>query len=197
MQVRVNDDDRPLMPVELRSVLRLGHFSGVARFNCPGTGCGLSAAAFMTYYKQFKTCGPLPRHFRARHRLLFGVGFKVLHAERLASVGNCTLVANHQNSLDIIGIVCHWRLFHPCVPVMKKWFLYSGPVGFLCWLTGSVFIDRSNGRRGREALNAKLRDVSDGKVCAFHGLPLPALQMSKNRADLIDNLAEVNASTAS
>ncbi|XP_077545514.1 1-acyl-sn-glycerol-3-phosphate acyltransferase alpha-like [Haemaphysalis longicornis] len=100
-------------------------------------------------------------------RLLFGVGFKVLHAERLASVRNCILVANHQNSLDIIGIVSHWRLFHPCVPVIKKWFLYSGPVGLLCWLTGSVFIDRSDGRRGREALNAKLRDVSDGKLSLF------------------------------
>lgn len=107
------------------------------------------------------------RVFRGRSRLLFGVDFKVLHAERLESVGNCILVANHQNSLDIIGIVCHWKLFHPCVPVMKKWFLYSGPVGALCWLSGSVFVDRENSQRGRQALNAKLRDVSEGKLSLF------------------------------
>ncbi|XP_077537045.1 uncharacterized protein LOC144149337 isoform X4 [Haemaphysalis longicornis] len=61
---RVNDD-RPLMLVELRSALRQAHFSGVARFNCPETGCGLSVAAFMTYYKHLKTCGPFQDVFES------------------------------------------------------------------------------------------------------------------------------------
>ncbi|XP_077486020.1 1-acyl-sn-glycerol-3-phosphate acyltransferase beta-like [Amblyomma americanum] len=107
------------------------------------------------------------RVFRGRSSWLFGVDFQVLHAERLQSLGSCILVANHQNSLDIIGIVCNWRLFHPCVPVMKRWFLFSGPVGLICWLSGSVFVDRSNSARDRQALNAKLRDISEGRLSLF------------------------------
>ncbi|CAN7993932.1 unnamed protein product, partial [Ixodes hexagonus] len=65
------------------------------------------------------------------------------------------------------GIVCHWHLFDPCVPVMKKELIYSGPVGILCWLAGSVFIDRKNTVKGRAALNKKLDTVRDGKLSLF------------------------------
>ncbi|EEC16395.1 hypothetical protein IscW_ISCW012247 [Ixodes scapularis] len=62
-----------------------------------------------------------------------------------------------------MGIVSHWHHFHPCVPVMKKELIYSGPVGVVCWLAGSVFVDRKNTSEGRAALNRKLDKVRDGK----------------------------------
>ncbi|KAM7306149.1 1-acyl-sn-glycerol-3-phosphate acyltransferase alpha [Ixodes scapularis] len=98
---------------------------------------------------------------------LFGVEFEMLNAERISKNKRCILVANHQNALDIMGIVSHWHHFHPCVPVMKKELIYSGPVGVVCWLAGSVFVDRKNTSEGRAALNRKLDKVRDGKLSLF------------------------------
>ncbi|KAH9377319.1 hypothetical protein HPB48_003418 [Haemaphysalis longicornis] len=58
------------------------------------------------------------------------------------------------------------QLFEPCVPAVKKWFLYSVPIAVLLLLAGSVSVDRESGRSGRQAVNAKLRDVSQGNFPA-------------------------------
>ncbi|NXN37469.1 PLCA acyltransferase, partial [Rhinoptilus africanus] len=50
------------------------------------------------------------------------------------------IVCNHQASLDLMGIV--EVIPDRCVPIVKKELLYMGTVGWACWLSGMIFIDR-------------------------------------------------------
>ncbi|NXF92786.1 PLCA acyltransferase, partial [Eubucco bourcierii] len=50
------------------------------------------------------------------------------------------IVCNHQASLDIMGMV--EVIPERCVPIAKKELLYLGTVGWACWLSGIIFIDR-------------------------------------------------------
>ncbi|NWX14289.1 PLCA acyltransferase, partial [Aegotheles bennettii] len=57
------------------------------------------------------------------------------------------IVCNHQASLDLMGMV--EVIPEHCVPIAKKELLYMGTVGWACWLSGIIFIDR---RRREEAI---------------------------------------------
>ncbi|NXE99139.1 PLCA acyltransferase, partial [Menura novaehollandiae] len=50
------------------------------------------------------------------------------------------IVCNHQASLDLLGMV--EVIPERCVPVAKRELLFLGPVGWACWLSGIVFVDR-------------------------------------------------------
>ncbi|NWU82467.1 PLCA acyltransferase, partial [Onychorhynchus coronatus] len=50
------------------------------------------------------------------------------------------IVCNHQASLDLLGMV--EVIPERCVPIAKKELLYMGTVGWACWLSGMIFIDR-------------------------------------------------------
>ncbi|NWQ90626.1 PLCA acyltransferase, partial [Burhinus bistriatus] len=50
------------------------------------------------------------------------------------------IVCNHQASLDLMGMV--EVIPDRCVPIAKKELLYLGTVGWACWLSGIIFIDR-------------------------------------------------------
>ncbi|KAF1414928.1 1-acyl-sn-glycerol-3-phosphate acyltransferase alpha, partial [Spheniscus humboldti] len=50
------------------------------------------------------------------------------------------IVCNHQASLDLMGMV--EVIPDRCVPIAKKELMYMGTVGWACWLSGIIFIDR-------------------------------------------------------
>ncbi|NXM40715.1 PLCA acyltransferase, partial [Gymnorhina tibicen] len=50
------------------------------------------------------------------------------------------IVCNHQASLDLMGMV--EVIPERCVPIAKRELLYLGTVGWACWLSGVIFIDR-------------------------------------------------------
>ncbi|NXW19906.1 PLCA acyltransferase, partial [Circaetus pectoralis] len=50
------------------------------------------------------------------------------------------IVCNHQASLDLMGMV--EVIPDHCVPIAKKEIMYMGTVGWACWLSGIIFIDR-------------------------------------------------------
>ncbi|NWW36220.1 PLCA acyltransferase, partial [Panurus biarmicus] len=50
------------------------------------------------------------------------------------------IVCNHQASLDLLGMV--EVIPERCVPIAKRELLYLGTVGWACWLSGMIFIDR-------------------------------------------------------
>ncbi|NXU40461.1 PLCA acyltransferase, partial [Drymodes brunneopygia] len=50
------------------------------------------------------------------------------------------IVCNHQASLDLLGMV--EVIPERCVPIAKQELLYLGTVGWACWLSGIIFIDR-------------------------------------------------------
>ncbi|XP_075548227.1 1-acyl-sn-glycerol-3-phosphate acyltransferase alpha-like [Dermacentor variabilis] len=93
-----------------------------------------------------------------------GVGAVLRHAERIPRDRRFILVANHQSSLDVFGLLHVWGEFHPCLPVMKRELLYTGPLGVACYLAGCVFVDRRDSQQSHRALNERLDDVKNGKV---------------------------------
>ncbi|XP_050050583.2 1-acyl-sn-glycerol-3-phosphate acyltransferase alpha-like isoform X1 [Dermacentor andersoni] len=99
-----------------------------------------------------------------RLRWAIGVEAVLRHAERIPRDRRFVLVANHQSSLDVFGLLHAWREFHPCLPVMKRELLYTGPLGVACYLAGCVFIDRRDSQQSRRALNERLDDLKNGKV---------------------------------
>ncbi|NWQ99000.1 PLCA acyltransferase, partial [Paradoxornis webbianus] len=50
------------------------------------------------------------------------------------------IVCNHQASLDLMGMV--EIIPERCVPIAKRELLYLGTVGWACWLSGVIFIER-------------------------------------------------------
>ncbi|NWX92704.1 PLCA acyltransferase, partial [Nothoprocta ornata] len=50
------------------------------------------------------------------------------------------MVCNHQASLDLMCMV--EIMPNRCVPIAKKELMYMGTVGWACWLSGIIFINR-------------------------------------------------------
>ncbi|NXU68723.1 PLCA acyltransferase, partial [Horornis vulcanius] len=65
------------------------------------------------------------------------------------------IVCNHQASLDLLGMV--EVIPERCVPIAKRELLYLGTVGWACWLSGIIFIER---RRRDAAIEVISRTAS-------------------------------------
>ncbi|XP_057244779.1 1-acyl-sn-glycerol-3-phosphate acyltransferase alpha-like, partial [Malurus melanocephalus] len=70
----------------------------------------------------------------------YGIRVRVSGSERLRLPGPFVIVCNHQTSLDLITMV--EVIPERCVPIAKRELLYLGTVGWACWLSGIIFIDR-------------------------------------------------------
>lgn len=95
---------------------------------------------------------------------LFGLKWEVKNVSLLKSEEPYILVCNHQSALDISGMMYIWPLFHPCVPVLKRELLWTGPFGIFCWLAGCVFVERCNSGKARDTLNFKIKEIKERKV---------------------------------
>ncbi|RLV82893.1 hypothetical protein DV515_00016534 [Chloebia gouldiae] len=70
----------------------------------------------------------------------YGIRMQVRGSELLRLPGPFVIVCNHQASLDLMGMV--EVIPERCVPIAKRELLYLGTVGWACWLSGIIFIDR-------------------------------------------------------
>ncbi|KAM7029654.1 1-acyl-sn-glycerol-3-phosphate acyltransferase alpha [Acridotheres tristis] len=70
----------------------------------------------------------------------YGIRMRVRGSEQLQLKGPFVIVCNHQASLDLMGMV--EVIPERCVPIAKRELLYLGTVGWACWLSGIIFIDR-------------------------------------------------------
>ncbi|KAG8188602.1 hypothetical protein JTE90_005957 [Oedothorax gibbosus] len=95
---------------------------------------------------------------------IFGLKWEVKNKQLLNFKEPCVFVCNHQSALDISGMMYIWPLFHPCVPVLKRELLFSGPFGIFCWLAGCIFVDRYNSVKARETLNNKVEEMKKNNV---------------------------------
>ncbi|KAM9520894.1 1-acyl-sn-glycerol-3-phosphate acyltransferase alpha-like [Guaruba guarouba] len=71
---------------------------------------------------------------------LYGIKMQVWGSEHLNAEELYVIVCNHQASLDLMGMV--EVIPDRCVPIAKKELLYMGMVGWACWLSRIIFIDR-------------------------------------------------------
>ncbi|XP_009094854.2 1-acyl-sn-glycerol-3-phosphate acyltransferase alpha-like [Serinus canaria] len=70
----------------------------------------------------------------------YGIRMRVRGSEMLRLPGPFVIVCNHQASLDLMGMV--EVIPERCVPIAKRELLYLGTVGWACWLSGIIFIER-------------------------------------------------------
>lgn len=84
--------------------------------------------------------------------------------EHLEKNRACIIVANHQSSLDILGMFHLWPVMEKCTVVAKKEIFYAWPVGLGAWLCGLIYIDRMNSEKARSALNAATKEIADKKI---------------------------------
>ncbi|XP_075156219.1 1-Acylglycerol-3-phosphate O-acyltransferase 1 [Haematobia irritans] len=89
------------------------------------------------------------------HRVttLIGLRWELRGKEHLEKDRACIIVANHQSSLDVLGMFNIWHVMNKCTVVAKRELFYAWPFGLAAWLAGLIFIDRVRGEKARDTLN--------------------------------------------
>ncbi|XP_034139010.1 1-acyl-sn-glycerol-3-phosphate acyltransferase alpha isoform X3 [Drosophila guanche] len=100
------------------------------------------------------------------HRVtaLIGLRWELRGKEHLAKDQACIIVANHQSSLDVLGMFNIWHVMNKCTVVAKRELFYAWPFGLAAWLAGLIFIDRVRGEKARETLNEVNRRIKKQRI---------------------------------
>ncbi|CAM9237842.1 unnamed protein product, partial [Lampetra fluviatilis] len=87
-----------------------------------------------------------------RHtKWLIGVTYRALGGERMGGSGACVIVSNHQSSLDFLGMM-EFLPERGVLVAKREIMLYTGPFGLASYLCGTLFIDRRDPDRAKEAV---------------------------------------------
>ncbi|XP_020288132.1 1-acyl-sn-glycerol-3-phosphate acyltransferase alpha isoform X1 [Pseudomyrmex gracilis] len=95
---------------------------------------------------------------------LLGLRWELRGREHLEKDRACIIVANHQSSLDILGMFDLWPVMDKCTVVAKKEIFYAWPMGLAAWLCGLIYIDRMNSEKARAVLNTAMEKLKDNKI---------------------------------
>ncbi|NXN58235.1 PLCA acyltransferase, partial [Rynchops niger] len=116
------------------------YFCKVAFFNCWIVAVATLLSPFAALWGRSVENMKLLRAAIRPLKYFYGIKIQVWGSEHLNVKGPYVIVCNHQASLDLIGIV--EIIPDHCVPIVKKELMYMGTVGWACWLSGMIFIDR-------------------------------------------------------
>ncbi|UJR36445.1 hypothetical protein I4U23_029168 [Adineta vaga] len=84
---------------------------------------------------------------------LFGIKYRVDNGQVLDDDKPCVIVANHQSSIDFIGMMYLWpKHIQYCTILAKKELIWAGPFGPSAWLSGIEFVDRKSRQRSIETM---------------------------------------------
>lgn len=95
---------------------------------------------------------------------LLGLRWELRGRENLEKEQACVIVANHQSSLDVLGMFDIWPVMDKCTVIAKKEILYAWPFGIAAWLSGLIFIDRINSEKARSVINSSIKTIKENKV---------------------------------
>ncbi|KAI8117763.1 hypothetical protein FF38_08228 [Lucilia cuprina] len=100
------------------------------------------------------------------HRIttLIGLRWELRGKEHLEKDRACIIVANHQSSLDVLGMFNIWHVMDKCTVVAKRELFYAWPFGLAAWLAGLIFIDRVRGEKARDTLNQVNSKIKKQKI---------------------------------
>ncbi|XP_043253790.1 1-acyl-sn-glycerol-3-phosphate acyltransferase alpha [Colletes gigas] len=93
-----------------------------------------------------------------------GVRWELRGREHLEQDRACIIVANHQSSLDIMGMFQIWPVMDKCTVVGKKELFYAWPFGLAAWLCGLIFIDRMNSEKSHQCINTATNHIKNKKI---------------------------------
>ncbi|XP_055909910.1 1-acyl-sn-glycerol-3-phosphate acyltransferase alpha-like [Eupeodes corollae] len=95
---------------------------------------------------------------------LIGLKWELRGKEILEKDQACIIVANHQSSLDVLGMFDIWPVMNKCTVVAKRELFYAWPFGLAAWLAGLIFIDRVRSEKARETLNEVNRKIKKQNI---------------------------------
>jgi len=76
----------------------------------------------------------------------------------------CIIVANHQSSIDLLGMFHIWEEVGRMAAIAKHSLLYYGPFGIIAYLCGTVFIDRRNLKETTQKINSVGKTLTPDQV---------------------------------
>jgi len=76
----------------------------------------------------------------------------------------CVIVANHQSSVDLLGMFHIWSKLGRVSAIAKQSLMYYGSFGLTAYLCGTVFVDRNNTKTAMEKLNCVAHTLRKDKV---------------------------------
>lgn len=95
---------------------------------------------------------------------LLGLRWELRGREHLEKEQACIIVANHQSSIDVLGMFDIWPVMDKCTVVAKKEIFYVWPFGLAAWLSGLIFIDRMNSEKARTVINTATNHIIEQKI---------------------------------
>jgi len=92
---------------------------------------------------------------------LIGLRWTVKGMEHLSRERNtaCVMVANHQSSLDILGMFEIWHVMGKVTVVAKRELMFAGTFGIAAWLCNLIFIDRTNPTSAKDVINKAMETM--------------------------------------
>ncbi|XP_020713811.1 1-acyl-sn-glycerol-3-phosphate acyltransferase alpha isoform X2 [Ceratitis capitata] len=134
------------------------------------------------------------------HRVstLIGLRWELRGREHLQKDQACIIIANHQSSLDILGMFEIWHVMNKCTVVAKRELFYAWPFGLAAWLAGLTFIDRVRGEKARKGTRRNTGELHPFKKGAFHmaieeQIPILPVVFSSYCSFLNDKMKILNA----
>jgi len=95
---------------------------------------------------------------------VIGITWTLRGSENLSKDRTCVIVANHQSSLDVQGMMDVWPVIRKMTAIAKRELLFAGSFGISMFLAGLTFIDRSAGGKAGDAMNNAMEDLKKKKI---------------------------------
>ncbi|CAL4093408.1 unnamed protein product, partial [Meganyctiphanes norvegica] len=95
---------------------------------------------------------------------LLGLHYEVRGKEHMTPDRPAIVIANHQSSIDFLGMVHIWPMLNKISAIAKKELFYAMPFGFTAWLCGTRFIDRRNPDKAKESMNIALEYIKENNI---------------------------------
>merc|ERR550539_1046466 len=86
---------------------------------------------------------------------ILGIHWKLRgHVELLRLRAPCVIVANHQSSVDLLGMFHIWDRVGRMAVIAKQSLSYYGTFGVTAYLCGTIFIDRTKIEQATAKINS-------------------------------------------
>jgi len=96
---------------------------------------------------------------------LLGLGWVVEgEVELLDREDACVIVANHQSSIDLLGMFHLWGKLNRVAAIAKQSLMYYGTFGLTAYLCGTVFVDRRNPKLAADKMNSVAHTLKADRV---------------------------------
>ncbi|KAL1373659.1 hypothetical protein pipiens_018536 [Culex pipiens pipiens] len=90
---------------------------------------------------------------------LLPITWELRNARVLKEAKGAVVMANHQSSMDILGLMMLWDILKDVISIAKKELLYLIPFGPAGWLAGITYINRQNRTSAMRTLDKCKRNM--------------------------------------